>query len=308
MILLCGIPSEPPLAMVEKALAERGARYVVFNQRQFANTAISFELSNASATGSLQIDGATYRLEDIVGIYTRLMDYRRLPELDGIPEGSDAYRYCAALNDTLARWSEICAARVVNRMAPMGSNSSKPYQAQLIRRYGFYVPATLITNRPEAVLAFRERHKRIIYKSISGVRSIVQTFEDADMARFPALRWCPTQFQQYVEGYDVRVHVVGEKLFATKINSTATDYRYARTQAGEAAELTAMDIPDNVAQGCINLAAGLGLAFAGIDLKFAPDGEVYCFEVNPSPGYSYFEANSGQPIAQAVADYLIGAA
>ena len=69
-----------------------------------------------------------------------------------------------------------------------------------------------------------------------------------------------------------------------------------------------MDIPDNVAQGCIDLAAGLGLAFAGIDLKFAPEGEVYCFEVNPSPGYSYFEANSGQPIAQAVADYLIGTA
>jgi glutathione synthase/RimK-type ligase-like ATP-grasp enzyme len=308
MILLCGIPSEPPLALVAKALDESGAPHLFFNQRQFANAAISFEIMGGRAVGSLQIDGAVHDLDDIAGVYTRLMDYRRLPELAGVPESADAFRYCAALNDTLARWCEISDARVVNRMAPMGSNSSKPYQAQLIRRYGFYVPATLVTNNAEQVLAFREHHKRIIYKSISGVRSIVQTFEDTDMARFPALRWCPTQFQQYVEGYDVRVHVVDKKVFATKINSNATDYRYARTQAGEAAELTAMDIPDNVAQGCINLAAGLGLAFAGIDLKFAPEGEVYCFEVNPSPGYSYFEANSGQPIAQAVADYLIGTA
>jgi hypothetical protein len=33
---------------------------------------------------------------------------------------------------------------------------------------------------------------------------------------------------------------------------------------------------------------------------------VFCFEVNPSPGYSYFEANTGQPIARAVARYLAG--
>jgi hypothetical protein len=308
MILLCGIPSEPPLALVAKALDERGAPYLFFNQRQFTSAAIGFEISGGRAAGSLQIDGAVHSLDDIAGVYTRLMDYRRLPELAGVPESADAFRYCAALNDTLTRWCEICDARIVNRMAPMGSNSSKPYQAQLIARYGFYVPETLISNDPAQVVAFRERHKRIIYKSISGVRSIVQAFEDADMARLPSLRWCPTQFQQYVEGYDVRVHVVGDKVFATKINSNATDYRYARTQAGEAAELTAMDIPDNVAQGCIKLAAGLGLAFAGIDLKFEPEGRVYCFEVNPSPGYSYFEANSGQPIAMAVADYLIGSA
>jgi hypothetical protein len=308
MILLCGIPSEPPLGLVAKAIEERGAPYVFFNQRQFAQASISFEISGGRAAGSLQINGSVHQLEDITGVYTRLMDYRRLPELIGAAENDESYRYCAALNDTLTRWSEICDARVVNRMAPMGSNSSKPYQAQLIRRYGFYVPETLITNDPEQVLAFRQRHKRIIYKSISGVRSIVQTFEDADMARFPSLRWCPTQFQQYVDGYDVRVHVIGTKVFATKINSNATDYRYARSQAGEAAELTAMELPDNVAQGCIDLAAGLELAFAGIDLKFAPEGQVYCFEVNPSPGYSYFEANSGQPIAQAVADYLIGVA
>jgi predicted ATP-grasp superfamily ATP-dependent carboligase len=308
MILLCGIPSEPPLALVAKALEENGTPYVMFNQRQFAACAISFEIGGGRVTGLLHIDGQGYPLDEIEGVYTRLMDYRRLPELEGVPESTEIFRYCALINDAITRWCEISPARIVNRMAPMGSNSSKPYQAQLIRRYGFAVPETLITNNPEHVLAFRDKHKRIIYKSISGVRSIVQTFEDADMARFPALRFCPTQFQQYVEGFDVRVHVVGEKAFATKIDSTATDYRYARAQAGEAAELTAMDIPDNVAEGCVKLASGLGLAFAGIDLKFAPDGNVYCFEVNPSPGYSYFESNSGQPIARAVADYLAGRA
>jgi len=38
-----------------------------------------------------------------------------------------------------------------------------------------------------------------------------------------------------------------------------------------------------------------------------PDREVYCFEVNPCPAFSYFEANTGQPIADAVAKHLAGA-
>jgi hypothetical protein len=49
-----------------------------------------------------------------------------------------------------------------------------------------------------------------------------------------------------------------------------------------------------------------GLAIAGIDLKVTRDNRVYCFEVNPSPAYSYYESNTGQPISSAVADYLAG--
>lgn len=306
MILLCGIPSEPPLARVIDALEQIKARVLVFNQRHFAAAEMGYEIGGNGVSGFIELDGKRRRLAAITGVYTRLMDFRVLPELNDVPESAEPFRHCAALHDTLTRWCEIGPARVVNRMAPMGSNSSKPYQAQLIQAYGLEVPETLITNDPEPVLEFRERHKRIIYKSTSGVRSIVQMFGEEDVKRLAELKWCPTQFQQYVEGFDVRVHVVGDKVFATRIESAATDYRYASAQVGEAAALSATELSDDVADKCIRLTAGLGLAFAGIDLKFAPDGRVFCFEVNPSPGYSYFEANTGQPIARAVARYLAG--
>ncbi len=306
MILLCGIPSEPPLTRVIDALGRMKARVVVFNQRHFAAADVAFEIGSKGVSGFIELQGKRHRLAGITGVYTRLMDFRVLPELNGEPESSEAFRHCAALHDTLSRWCEISPAQIVNRMAPMGSNSSKPYQAQLIQTYGFEAPETLITNDPGQVLEFRARHKRIIYKSASGIRSIVQMFGDQDVARLSELKWCPTQFQQYIGGVDVRVHVVGSQVFATRIESSATDYRYASAQVGKAAGLTATELSDDVADKCIRLAAGLGLAFAGIDLKFAPDGRVFCFEVNPSPGYSYFEANSGQPIAAAVARYLAG--
>jgi len=52
------------------------------------------------------------------------------------------------------------------------------------------------------------------------------------------------------------------------------------------------------------LSAALGLDFAGIDLKLTDEGEVYCFEVNPCPAFSYYEHSTGQPIAHAIACYL----
>ena len=147
----------------------------------------------------------------------------------------------------------------------------------------------------------------MVYKSISAVRSIVQTFGVQDEPRLDQIRWCPTQFQAYVEGTDVRVHVVGDRVFATAISTEATDYRYAARQAGEPAQLREVRLSDELAGRCVALARSLGLVFAGIDLKVTPADEVVCFEVNPSPAFSYYEGNTGQPIAAGLAACLVEA-
>ena len=101
----------------------------------------------------------------------------------------------------------------------------------------------------------------------------------------------------------MRVHVVGDRCFATEIASDATDYRYAHRD-GEPATLEAIDLPPAVQKRCVALAARLDLPFCGIDLRRRPDGEYVCFEVNPMPAFSYFDARGGQPIAAALVDLL----
>jgi hypothetical protein len=44
MILLCGIPTETPIALVREALDDNGARYVVLNQRKFSSMKMSLEI------------------------------------------------------------------------------------------------------------------------------------------------------------------------------------------------------------------------------------------------------------------------
>ena len=307
MILLAGIASEPPVRMVASALDDLGQPYVIWNQRHVAQSRMDFEIRDGLVQGVMTVQGVEISLTDFTGIYVRIMDDGMLPELKALPYSSPERQYSRAQHEALTVWMDITPARVANRPSANGSNGSKPWQARLIEAAGLRTPDTLITNDPQAVRDFRNRHGELIYKSASGFRSVVTQLEANDENRLDSIRWCPVQFQRRVPGRDVRVHVVGNEVFATRIISNATDYRYAGRDGMET-ELEAFELPEALAETCRKLSCALDLPFAGIDLRIQEDGEVWCFEVNPCPGFSYYESHTGQPIAVAVAHYLAGMA
>lgn len=297
------------MARLLAELDELGEPYVAVSQRHFADTRLALAVdATGNLGGTLTYQQRTYPLAEMRGVYLRLVDDEVLPEFRRLAGHDPLRAHARQLVQDLSLWAAWWGGRTVNRLAAMASNNSKPYQAQFIQQHGFLTPDTLITNEPDAALAFCARHAgRVIYKSISGVRSIVQAWDPAaDTATLGRIRHCPTQFQEQVAGFDVRVHVIGELTLATRIAATATDYRYAQQQTGEAAELTAYDLDPEIAANCVSLSQALDLDFSGIDLRLTPTGEVYCFEVNPCPGYTYYEAHTGQPIAARLAEYLTG--
>ncbi len=164
----------------------------------------------------------------------------------------------------------------------------------------------MITNDPEIAREFCARHPRVIFKSTSGVRSIVREVTPEDIARFDQIRFCPVQFQEHVDGVDIRVHAVGTEVFAAEITSQAIDYRYAAVQTDSPATMRPIKLEPDLADRCVGLTSALGLEISGIDLSFTRDGRTVCFEVNPSPGYTYFEAHTHQPIAASIARLLDG--
>jgi RimK-like ATP-grasp domain len=307
VILIAGIPTESPTERAIEAAEDNGIAHVIFDQRDYAESDIRLTLDPFRGwQGQLIIPGHVIELAALSGIYVRLMDDRFLPGADGSPPAS----HCARFHRRLLDWIDIAPGRVASRPRAMLSNMSKTYQASLIRRAGFAVPDTIVTNDPSAALEFVAHCARegdeVIYKSVSGARSIVQTFTDADRERLARIRWCPTQFQRKVRGYDMRVHVVGNQTFATRIESDATDYRYATRQNGEAAALSAATLPPAIAQACVALSDLLDLPFTGIDLRMTPEGVPVCFEANPCPAYSYYESHTGAPIARALVRWLAG--
>jgi glutathione synthase/RimK-type ligase-like ATP-grasp enzyme len=312
VILVAGIADEGPVALVVDALERIGAHFQVFDQRHAADAEMTLDIGDAAAggrvDGTLSMNGDTVRLGDVTGVYLRLIDEPVPAHASG--ESREAQLRSRRIHDLLFRFADIAACRVLNRPHDMASNTSKPYQSHIIRAAGFDIPETLITNDPAVAQEFAQRAWAegggVVYKSISGVRSIVQRLQQADFARLDRIRWCPTQFQREVPGSDLRVHVVGSSALAAAIASDATDYRYASRQTGVDAVITAADLDPELRGRCVRLARALDLPLAGIDLRRTPDGRYVCFEVNPSPAFSFYEQRAGVPIAEAIAWHLAG--
>ncbi|HLG14218.1 MAG TPA: RimK domain-containing protein ATP-grasp [Blastocatellia bacterium] len=305
MILLCGVMTEGPMSAVYEALVRIGGCVAVYDQRDVLETEVALAV-DSEVTGELRTRGERIDLNAVSAAYMRLYDSRQIPAVARTPEESAERNHAVNVDDCLLSWADLTAATVVNRPSAMASNNSKPFQAELIRAFGFDVPETLITTDPEAAREFHTNHRDLIYKSISGVRSVVSRLGREDLDRLDDLVWCPTQFQQYVCGADYRVHVVGDEVFACQITSDADDYRYASRQGADV-DMETCNLPPELADRCRALVAAMDLSFGGVDLRESPDGRWYCFEVNPSPAFTYYQSRSGQPIDEAVARLLSSA-
>jgi glutathione synthase/RimK-type ligase-like ATP-grasp enzyme len=298
VILLWGIPSDPNLAAVETVLRSGGVPCLFLDQRATAQTSLTLEV-DARVSGSLTVFDQTIALERITAVYARPYELARL----GLDIGAAAH--ATSLHHALSVWLDVTPAFVLNRPRDMALNSSKPYQAALIEAAGLRTPETLLTTDPEAVRGFRARHGAVVYKSISAVRSVVARIGAADEDRIGDVVSCPTQFQRWIGGFEVRVHVVDGEEFASRIVTEADDYRYAEL-SGQQVVISTFDLPDPFAAQCRCVTNALGYVIAGLDLR-CENGVWYCFEVNPSPSFAYYEHRTGQPIAAAVARLLADA-
>jgi glutathione synthase/RimK-type ligase-like ATP-grasp enzyme len=298
VILVWGLAHDGPTARVIEELRKRGARVAWIDQQATDNFRIELNAGDADL-GVLYLPGEAIDLASVRSAYLRPYDLRTLELARGIAADNPRFRQCCAFEELLSLWGEVTDGLVMNRLSAMSSNGSKPYQSDVIRQYGFSVPDTLITSDPQAALAFWDQHGTVIYKSMSGQRSIVTALGAADRRKLFKIARCITQFQAWIPGTDYRVHVVADQVFATRIRSTAVDHRYGQDTALESA-----DIPDAVAERCFRLTRGLGLELSGVDLRLSPRGEWFCFEVNPSPGFTYHEDATGAPIGDAIASAL----
>jgi RimK-like ATP-grasp domain len=304
MIVLWGLPGDRPLRLVWRALKRLDAQVTLLDQRDALQMQVDLE-PGSSVGGFARAGDQAIDLSKVTAAYIRPYEAASLPAVERAGPGSPAWLHAIDVEQALCTWADLTDALIVNRPTAAMTNSSKPYQSDLIRASGFKVPETLITTSPEVALDFWRQQGEVIYKSISGMRSVVSRLNQEHVSRLADVVNCPTQFQAYVPGIDYRVHVVGDEVFACTVRSQADDYRYAGRHSG-AVEIHPVLLPDDMWERCLNLAAFLRLHVAGIDLRRTPQDDWYCFEVNPSPGFSYYQDETGTRIDEAIAALLVG--
>ncbi len=187
--------------------------------------------------------------------------------------------------------------------------SHKAFQLAVAPAMGLRVPETCMTSDADEARAFVARHGlgRVVYKIFAATHQVwreTRVLSGDDLGQLDRLSLAPVIFQELVPGVaDIRVTVVGEKMFALAIDGDArgdVDFRLRMRSAGS----RAVGIPDDVAAGLRRLMDHLGLVYGGADFRLTPEGEYVFLEVNPAGEFLFVEHGGGHPVTDAVAGWL----
>ena len=190
---------------------------------------------------------------------------------------------------------------------------NKILQLQIAKEVGFNLPASLLSNSKKKEIAFLDKYNAIIKPIKSGVVyeddkniSLIYTalINKKDLlennSKFPAY------LQEAIfPKTDIRVTVVGNKVFAAKIiydNLNKIDWREIDSTNIKYEEHV---LPENIISKCIQIVQKFNLIFGAIDLAIGKNGKYIFFEINPNGQWAWLEKNLGQNISEEIVNLLV---
>lgn len=178
----------------------------------------------------------------------------------------------------------------------------KPYQLKIASELGFKLSPTIITNDPGIAQEFyKHQDESIVYKPLRSSRivrdrevSLIYTSPvgKKEAGEFNKVSYAPSMFQRYVHKLlDIRVTVIGSKVFAVAIHSQDKAISKHDWRRGDTANLYHEPhlLPPIIESQCIELVETLGLAFGAIDLILTADGNYVFLEINPNGQWAWIQ-------------------
>ena len=308
MILAVTHEGDEHLAPVRQALERLGEEVEVVD---LAAVPGAWRLALGEDPAGWALHGAGRRR--LLGRDVRAVWWRRLrpPQVDAALAPRDATFARLQYQEALAGFWDGLQARFVNAPRDDERASHKASLLAAAHRAGLTVPATLITDDPARARAFLRRCGPAVHKPLLALQDdhLTQRVDAAARRNLDAVRLAPVIFQAFVPGVDVRVTAVGRRLFACAIDARRTASPHDFRPAFAEAPVSRCRVPAPVAAGLRRLLGQLGLSYGAADFRVHQrTGAWHFLEVNPSGQWLGFEARTGQPITQAVAALLAGAA
>jgi len=297
VILCVGLAADETFVYTVAALIAARAKIRVLDLGQLAYSGSLQIYLDEPLDSVLELHKAEYRLDSFDGAWVRMVDISgAAPTQQLARRSSDQYR-------ALCKLFEVVPYPVVNPPARNASNFSKVlHSTALGSMTGWQVPRTCLTNDAEEARTFISSCPQgAIFKGVSGQKTWASTYDQrCHESRLELLLKCPTLFQERIDGPDVRVHTVGDEVFAEAIESRNLDYRKVRGN-----RYTAISPPDDVVRGCRALVVGLGVPFLGVDFKVARRTNDWFFlEANAAPCYQGYDRRADRAISRSIAKFL----
>ncbi|MBW8481873.1 MvdC/MvdD family ATP grasp protein [Actinomadura parmotrematis] len=319
MILILSEPADPTVRLVLPKLLDRGADVLWWDPADFpARARLTAVVDGPDPRLLLHTGDAEHDLSAVTAVWNRRPGRPRAAAATD-PEHRDRAESLARIH--LAGFLDLLEARwLPARGRVLDAVHNKLTHLVPAVRHGFTVPETVFTNDPGALVPAWHRHGgRLVAKllqpeecRVDGERHLVYTTEVGrrQLAGRHRVRHEPVILQPYVDkDVELRVTVVGDRVFAAAIDSQASrltrvDWRHYED---ESVPYTACELPADVAARCAAYVAACGLSYGALDLIRTPAGEHVFLEINPNGHWGWIEDETGLPIGDAIAGWLLAA-
>ena len=232
--------------------------------------------------------------EDRIKLDPRDSYYCRLTDLSAVCRNSVEARHWRSVMIGFSSWLETIPGCVINRPGHWADNSTKPLHEALLAKQGFRVPTSITSSDGTRLRAFASAGPAVV-KAVSGARVDCRHVDPDEFIDFDTDRG-PVHLQRFVAGFDVRAHVVANTVHSERIVCETVDYRIANDRCS----YDEFIMPPHLQENVVVAASKMGLIFSGWDFKVTPDGEFWCLEVNPMPGYNSYDSRLGGRITNSL--------
>lgn len=317
MILIVSNKSDLATDFLILRLHEKGIPFRRINTEEFLSVwNVNIFLDNEHEDCVICFDdGSVLQVSTITGAYIR---QPKLPSLN--ISGEEIEFAKREIGETLkSLWRFIQDPIWLNAPHKILRASNKPEQLHIAHDLGFRIPNTCITADKESINSFYEKNQKdIIVKAVkhgfvldAGNSKVATTriIDHESIQKIDNYERIPMIIQKRIEKkFDVRVTVVGNRIFATAIHSqqhlqTAVDWRLA-DQYEIKLKHEAINLPEDVEKLCHAIVSKFQLSYAAIDLILSKDEEYYFLEMNPNGQWAWIEQLTGWPIRDAIIDEL----
>ncbi|WP_433229827.1 MvdC/MvdD family ATP grasp protein [Actinomadura formosensis] len=311
-VLMLAEKDDAEAVYVSNALDRRGVRGAWFDTASFPRDAdASFRVREGGWSGEITTAGGSLRLEDISAVYYRQPQPFTFPDTLSEPERRFAtvearFGFGGVFMSLPVRW--------VSHPGRLADAEYRPLQMATATRCGFSVPMSLLTNRPDDARDFaragRAVYKATMHKLISEDNHVklIYTTPVAPSAIDERVTTTLHLFQSNIpKVHDVRLIATGgEHMHAVAIHSDTEAGRQDFRAAYDTLTYKNTSVPPDVARACHGYLRALGLGLGVFDFAVTGDGTWWFLECGPGSQWAWLQEETGAPIADAIADTLMG--
>ena len=200
--------------------------------------------------------------------------------------------------------------------------ASKLLQYKIAKKINLKFPATILANNKEAYLPFRNQFKVLSVKQLGNFSVVSENGEKEyilyskkipsemiEKAPEEAFSQTVTFIQEYIpKKFELRITVVGEEIFSTKINSQLMKEGKGKEDWRQGYDWglkwEPFELPIEIAKKCLQFLKKMRLNFGCFDFIVTPDDEYVFLECNPNGQWLWIELATGQPISETIAKWL----